>query len=107
MDVPDELTDSLRLGAEDTHPVHFAEGLHVDEVLGGDVAVFADIGHDGHQELLLLGVQGGARDEVTKPFHGAFPVYADEGTNENRHIRTARHPGGKLLIVLLAAQFGP
>jgi len=32
------------LSTEDTHPVYLAEGLHVDEVLGGDVAVLADIG---------------------------------------------------------------
>ena len=47
MDVPHELADPLRLGSEHAYPIHLAEGFHIDEVLGGDVAVLADIGNDG------------------------------------------------------------
>ena len=70
MDIPHELADPLRLGTKDTYPVD-------------------DIGDDGRQELLLLGVQGRAGNEVTEPEHGALAVNADEGADEDGKILVA------------------
>ena len=54
MQVLDKTSKSLGLGTKHSHPIHLAERLHIDEILGGYVAILADIGYDSHQEFFLL-----------------------------------------------------
>ena len=51
MEITDKFTYALSLWAEDSKPVVAAEGLDINEVVGGDVTVLADVGDDGLEVL--------------------------------------------------------
>ena len=82
MEITDKFTYALSLWAEDSKPVVAAEGLDVDEVIGGDVTILADIGDDGAEVFFLVRIEGGVGEEVSVALRCLFPVDADDGTDE-------------------------
>ena len=57
MQVIHVVPDGNEVGTEDGNPIVFAERRRIHESSSGDVAIFADVGNDGLQVLLLHRVQ--------------------------------------------------
>ena len=109
MEITDKFTYALSLWAEDSKPVVAAEGLDINEVVGGDVTVLADVGDDGLEVLFLVRVEGSVCEEVRIMLGGLFPVDADDGTDECGHDVTAEHLAATDvgLILFLGAEVVP
>lgn len=106
MQITYEFADALSLRTEDAEPVVAAEGLDINEVVGGDVTVLADIGDDGLEVFFLVWVEGSVGEEISITLGGLSPVDADDGTDECGHDVTAEHLAATDvgLVFLLGAQ---
>ena len=91
MQITDESTDALSLRAEDSKPVVAAEGLNVDEVVGGDVTILADVGDNGLEILFLVRIKCCVGEEVCIALGGLLPVDSDDGTDECGHYVATEH----------------
>ena len=109
MEITDKFTYALSLWAEDSKPVVAAEGLDVDEVIGGDVTILADIGDDGAEVFFLVRIECGVGEEVCIALGCFLPVDSDDGAEECGHDVTTEHLAAAdvSLVFFFGAQVSP